>query len=139
MEGSPREKLPPEVFDYYSGGAWDLQTLHENQVLSSLSTCRLEDVAAAASGPLWFQETLEMLRRPFFPFHEVKRFLSKPFLATDQNARRRQLCTADQDVEAFQRWKLDRERIVVEKAAQNAESPGSYTLRKVLLTGHHLY
>ena len=55
MEGSPREKLPPEVFDYYSGGAWDLQTLHENQVLSSLSTCRLEDVAAAASGPLWFQ------------------------------------------------------------------------------------
>ena len=54
MEGSAREKLPPEVFDYYSGGAWDLQTLHENQVLSSLSTCRLEDVAPAASGPLWF-------------------------------------------------------------------------------------
>ena len=65
MEGSPREKLPPEVFDYYSGGAWDLQTLHENQVLSSLSTCRLEDVAAAASGPLWFQEALEMPRKEF--------------------------------------------------------------------------
>jgi hypothetical protein len=70
--------------------------------------------------------------------------LSKPFFATDQNARRRQIRTADQDVEAFQRWKLNRERIVVEKAAQNAESPGSYTLRKlhdreVLLTGHHLY
>jgi hypothetical protein len=70
--------------------------------------------------------------------------LSKPFFATDQNARRRQIRTADQDVEAFQRWKLNRERIVVEKAAQNAESPGSYTLRKlhdreVPLTGHHLY
>jgi 4-hydroxymandelate oxidase len=119
MEGLAREKLPPEVFDYYAGGAWDLQTLHENlnayrrlrihyrvlrdvshrstaceifgsslsmpilaaptafhrlahsdgelatargvgaagtlMVLSSLSTCRLDDVAAAASGPLWFQ------------------------------------------------------------------------------------
>lgn len=119
MEALAREKLPREVFDYYAGGAWDLQTLHENQdayrrlrihyrvlcdvskrsmvckifdselampilaaptafhrlahrdgelatargvgaaktlmVLSSLSTCRLEDVAAAASGPLWFQ------------------------------------------------------------------------------------
>jgi 4-hydroxymandelate oxidase len=54
MEGSAREKLPPEVFDYYAGGAGDLQTLHENQVLSSLSTCRLEDVAAAASGPSGF-------------------------------------------------------------------------------------
>jgi isopentenyl diphosphate isomerase/L-lactate dehydrogenase-like FMN-dependent dehydrogenase len=51
MEGSAREKLPPEVFDCYSGGAWNLQTLHENQVLSSLSTCRLEDVAPAAPGP----------------------------------------------------------------------------------------
>ena len=119
MEGLAREKLPPEIFDYYAGGAWDLQTLHENlnayrrlrihyrvlrdvshrstaceifgltlpmpilaaptafhrlahpdgelatargvgaaktlMVLSSLSTCLLEDVAAAASGPLWFQ------------------------------------------------------------------------------------
>jgi 4-hydroxymandelate oxidase len=119
MESSARERLPPEVFDYYAGGAWDLQTLQENRnayqrlriyyrvlrdvsrrstaceifganlampilaaptafhrlahsegelatargvgaaktlmVLSSLSTYRLEDVAAAASGPLWFQ------------------------------------------------------------------------------------
>jgi len=119
MEASARGKLPPEVFDYYAGGAWDLQTLHENRdayqrlrihyrvlrdvsgrstnceifgsklampilaaptafhrlahadgelatargvgaaktlmVLSSLSRCRLEDVAAAATGPLWFQ------------------------------------------------------------------------------------
>jgi len=119
MEGLARERLPREVFDYYSGGAWDLQTLQENRnayrrlrihyrvlrdvshrstackifgsdlampilaaptafhrlahcdgelatargigaaktlmVLSSLSTCRLEDVAAVASGPLWFQ------------------------------------------------------------------------------------
>ena len=31
MEASAREKLPREVFDYYAGGAWDLQTLHENQ------------------------------------------------------------------------------------------------------------
>jgi hypothetical protein len=31
MEVSAREKLPREVFDYYAGGAWDLQTLHENQ------------------------------------------------------------------------------------------------------------
>ena len=30
MEGLAREKLPPEIFDYYAGGAWDLQTLHEN-------------------------------------------------------------------------------------------------------------
>lgn len=114
-----REKLPRDVFDYYAGGAWDLQTLHDNRAaysrrrihyhvlrdvshrstacelfgldltmpilaaptafhrladpegeiatakgvgqagslmtLSSLSTCQLEDVAAAASGPLWFQ------------------------------------------------------------------------------------
>ncbi len=119
MEGLAREKLPPEIFDYYAGGAWDLQSLNENlnayrrlrihyrvlrdvshrstaceifgltlsmpilaaptafhrlahadgelatargvgaaktlMVLSSLSTCLLEDVAAAASGPLWFQ------------------------------------------------------------------------------------
>lgn len=114
-----REKLPKDVYGYYSGAAWDLQTLHENRdaykrlrihyhvlrdvsrrsteceifgqklqtpifaaptafhrlatpdgematargvgaagslmTLSSLSTCRLEDVAKAATGPLWFQ------------------------------------------------------------------------------------
>jgi isopentenyl diphosphate isomerase/L-lactate dehydrogenase-like FMN-dependent dehydrogenase len=119
IEGLARQKLPREVFDYYAGGAWDLQTLQENRnayrrlriyyrvlrdvsqrstaceifgsnlampilaaptafhrlahsdgelatargvgaaktvmVLSSLSSCHLEDVAAAASGPLWFQ------------------------------------------------------------------------------------
>jgi 4-hydroxymandelate oxidase len=119
IEELAREKLSTEIFDYYAGGAWDLQTLPENQnayrrlrihyrvlrdvshrstaceifgsrlgmpilaaptafhrlahseeevatargvgaaktvmVLSSLSTCRLEDVAAAASGPQWFQ------------------------------------------------------------------------------------
>ncbi len=53
-----------EVFDYYSGGAWDLQTLHENQVLSSLSTCRLEDVAAAASGPLASGANAVLVGRP---------------------------------------------------------------------------
>lgn len=31
MEGLARERLPREVFDYYSGGAWDLQTLQENR------------------------------------------------------------------------------------------------------------
>ena len=119
IEALAREKLPRDVFGYYSGGAWDLQTLHENRdaflrlrihyhvlrdvnrcsteceifgeklaapifaaptafhrladpegevatargvgaagslmTLSSLSTCRLEEVAAAATGPLWFQ------------------------------------------------------------------------------------
>ncbi len=114
-----RGKLPRDVFGYYSGAAWDAQTLRENReayqrlrihyhvlrdvsrcsteceifgeklstpvfaaptafhrladaegevatargvaaagslmTLSSLSTCRLEDVAAAAKGPLWFQ------------------------------------------------------------------------------------
>jgi 4-hydroxymandelate oxidase len=119
MEDFAREKLSRDVFDYYAGGAWDLQTLHENRAayrrlqihyrvlrdvskgsteceifgerlampifvaptafhclahpdgelatargagkartlmtLSSLSTRRLEDVAAAANGPLWFQ------------------------------------------------------------------------------------
>lgn len=119
LETSAREKLPHDVYTYYSGAAWDLQTLHENRhayqrlrihfrvmrdvsrrstacelfgiplsmpicaaptafhkladpdgelatargvgaagtlmTLSSLSTCRLEDVASAASGPLWFQ------------------------------------------------------------------------------------
>jgi isopentenyl diphosphate isomerase/L-lactate dehydrogenase-like FMN-dependent dehydrogenase len=119
FEAIAREKLPRDVFDYYAGGAWDLQTLHDNRAaysrrrihyhvlrdvsrrstecelfgldltmpilaaptafhrladpegeiatargvgqagalmtLSSLSTCQLEDVAAAASGPLWFQ------------------------------------------------------------------------------------
>lgn len=118
-EAAAREKLPADVYGYYSGAAWDLQTLHENRdayrrlrihyhvlrdvsrrsteceifgeklaspifaaptafhkladpagevatargvgaagslmTLSSLSTCRLEDVAAAATGPLWFQ------------------------------------------------------------------------------------
>lgn len=29
-EALAREKLPPEVYGYYSGGAWDGQTLHEN-------------------------------------------------------------------------------------------------------------
>ncbi len=57
--------------------------------------------------------------------------LSNPFFANNQNARRRQIRTADQDVEAFQRGKPDCERIIVEKAAQSAESPGSYTLRKL--------
>ncbi len=119
LEDAARQSLPREVFDYYAGGAWDLQTLHENRdayrrlqihyrvlrdvsarstacrifdlelaspifvaptafhklacpdgemataraagaadtlmTLSSLSTCLLEDVAAAATGPLWFQ------------------------------------------------------------------------------------
>ncbi|MGH8048929.1 MAG: alpha-hydroxy acid oxidase, partial [Chthoniobacterales bacterium] len=119
LEDVAHGKLPREVFDYYAGGAWDLQTLHENRdayrrlhihyrvlrdvsrrstecgifgerlampvfvaptafhclahsdgevatargagaagtlmTLSSLSTCRLEDVAAVATGPLWFQ------------------------------------------------------------------------------------
>jgi len=114
-----REKLPPEVYGYYSGGSWDGETLRENcaayrrlpihyhilrdvsqcstacelfgeklaspifaaptafhrlahpegeaatalgvgragslMTLSSLSTLRLEDVAVAAAGPLWFQ------------------------------------------------------------------------------------
>jgi len=119
LEDIARERLPREVFDYFAGGAWDLQTLHENRAayrrlhihyrvlhdvsgrsaeceifgerlampifaaptafhalahpegeiatargagaagtlmtLSSLSTCCIEDVAAAATGPLWFQ------------------------------------------------------------------------------------
>ena len=119
IEELARERLPRDVFGYYSGGAWDLQTLQENRnayqrfrihyhvlrdvsrrsmecelfgeklrspicaaptafhrlahpdgelatargagaagclmTLSSLSTCRLEEVAAAATGPLWFQ------------------------------------------------------------------------------------
>jgi len=119
LEALARENLPADVFGYYSGAAWDLQTLHENRdaymrlrlhyrvlrdvsrrstacelfglplsmpicaaptafhrladpegelatargvgaagtlmTLSSLSTCQLEDVAAVATGPLWFQ------------------------------------------------------------------------------------
>jgi 4-hydroxymandelate oxidase len=119
LEAVAREKLPRDVFDYYSGGAWDLVTVRENReaysrlrihyhvmrdvstrdtaceifgarasmpiivaptafhclahpegekataqgaaaagtimTLSSLSTCRLEDVASASGGPLWFQ------------------------------------------------------------------------------------
>lgn len=119
LEDAARDSLPREVFDYYAGAAWDLQTLHENRdayrrlqihyrvlrdvsarsaacrifdtelampifvaptafhklacpdgemataraagavgtlmTLSSLSTCLLEEVAAAATGPLWFQ------------------------------------------------------------------------------------
>jgi len=31
IEALAREKLPRYVFGYYSGGAWDLQTLHENR------------------------------------------------------------------------------------------------------------
>jgi isopentenyl diphosphate isomerase/L-lactate dehydrogenase-like FMN-dependent dehydrogenase len=30
-EALARERLPRDVFDYYSGGAWDLATVHENQ------------------------------------------------------------------------------------------------------------
>jgi 4-hydroxymandelate oxidase len=119
LETEARARLPREVYDYFSGAAWDAVTLRENRaaferlaihyhvlrdvsarstacellgaslampivaaptafhrlacdegefatargvgaagtlmVLSSLSTCRLEDVAAAATGPLWFQ------------------------------------------------------------------------------------
>lgn len=119
LEDAARQGLPREVYDYFAGGAWDLQTLQENReaygrlkvhyrvmrdvsrcstrcellgcslsmpvlvaptafhrlahadgelatargsvaagtlmTLSSLSTCRLEDVAAATTGPLWFQ------------------------------------------------------------------------------------
>jgi hypothetical protein len=71
----------------------------------------------------------------FLPSREVKRYLSKPFFS-------RPIKTPA--AEAFQRRKLDRERIVVEKETQDSESPSSYTLRKlhdreVLLTGHHLY
>ena len=51
--------------------------------------------------------------------------------ATDQNARRRQIRSADQDFEACQCWKPDRERIVVEKTAQSADSPGSHARRKL--------
>lgn len=118
-EESARQRLAQEAFDYYAGGAWDLQTLRENHeaysrlrvhyrvlrdvsrrstacellgeklampiiaaptafhcladgegeaataqgvgeagtlmVLSSLSTRKIEDVAQAAKGPLWFQ------------------------------------------------------------------------------------
>ena len=64
-------------------------------------------------------------------FREVRRRLSKPFVASDQNTRRWQIRTADQDVESFQRGKLNGRRIVVEKTAQTAESPASDTVRKL--------